>query len=87
MPNTVGETMAQVREMEGRAAVKRALAGYLRMRYVSRDSTTAVAQVRGPDGSAVSEEVIESEARSLESEAKEIETAVKAAKATELSDE
>ena len=84
---TVGETIAQVREMEGRAAVKRALAGYLRMRYVSRDSAAAVAQVRGPDGSAVSEEVIETEARSLEAEAKEIEQAVKAAKTVEVSDE
>jgi len=85
--STVGETIAQVREMEGRAAVKRALAAYLRMRYISRDSAAAVAQVKGPDGSAVSEEVIESEARALESESKEIDTAVKAAKTAEVSDE
>lgn len=84
---TVGETMSQVREMEGRAAVKRALASYLRMRYISRDSAKAVAQVPGPDGSPVSEEVIESEARGLEAEAKEIDIATRAAKMVEVSDE
>ncbi len=84
---TLGDTIAQVREMEGRASVKRAMANYLRMRYLSRDSGRAVAAIQGSDGSAVSEEIVEAEARSLEEEAKEIDRAVRAAKLVEVSDE
>ena len=81
---TIGEMLVQVREMESRAAVKRVLAGYLRLRYVGRDSSPAVARIANGDGSSVSEEVVESEARLLEEEAVSIEKSMRAAKAGEV---
>lgn len=84
---TVGEMLVQVRELESRAAVKRMLASYLRLRYIGRDATAPVAKIANEDGSSVPEEVVESEARLLEEEATSIEKAVKAAKAGEVSSE
>lgn len=86
MPS-VGDKLKQVRETEGRVAAKRTAAGYLRMRYLSRDSAPAVAQIRMPDGSAVSEDVIESEAQLLEREALDQERSIKAVREIEVADD
>jgi hypothetical protein len=83
---TLGESITQVRDMEGRAVVLRTVASHLRTKYVSRDSTPALAQMRSPDGSPVIEAVIENTAGEFEREAAQLEQAVKAAKATEVSD-
>lgn len=82
---TLGDQIVQIREMEGRAAVLRALSSHLRVRYISRDSANAVARILSGDGSAVSEEVVETVARELDSEAAEIDKATRAAKTTEVS--
>ncbi len=83
---TLGESITQVREMEGRSIVLRTVASYLRTRYLSRDSTPAVAQMRATDNSPVSEAVIEVQAMEFEREAASLEKAVKAAKAAEVRD-
>ena len=83
---TLGDSITQVRDMEGRAAVLRAVTSHLRTKYISRDSTPALAQMRARDGSAVSEAVIVNTANELEGEALQLENAVKAAKATEVGD-
>ena len=83
---TLGESITQVREMEGRSVVLRNVASHLRTRYIARDSTPAMAQMRSPDGSPVAEDVIENQATEFEREAASLEKAVKAAKAAEVSD-
>lgn len=84
---TLGQALVQVREMEGRAATYRTAASYLRMRYIGRDSTPAVAQIRAADNSPVGEDVIEAAVNAMEQEAKELEQAVRAAKAVPVGDE
>ena len=83
---TLGESITQVREMEGRAVVLRSVASHLRTKYVARDSTPAVAQMRSTDGSPVPEAVIENQASEFEREATSLEKAVRAAKSAEVSD-
>jgi hypothetical protein len=83
---TLGDSISQVRDMEDRAAVLRTAVSHLRTKYVSRDSTPALAQMRTQAGFPVNESVIVNTALELEREAKELEDAVKAAKATELGD-
>lgn len=84
---TLGQALTQIREMEGRAAVYRAAVSHFRLRYISRDSADAAAQLKNSDGSPVAEVVIEAVANSLEQEAEDLEQAVRAAKATKVSDE
>jgi hypothetical protein len=83
---TLGESITQIRDMEGRAVVLRTVASHLRTKYLMRDSTPALAQMRSSDGSPVIEAVVELTAAEFESEAASLEKAVKAAKATEVSD-
>jgi hypothetical protein len=81
---TLGDQLIQIREMKERAVVLRTLSGYLRLRYIARDSTPAVAHMKAEDGSPVSEAVIETIAIDLEKEAGSLEKGVRAAMSTEV---
>lgn len=83
---TLGDSITQVRDMEGRVAVLRTVVSHLRTKYVGRDSTPAMAQIRAADGSAVGEAVVVNIVREFENEASELEGAVRAAKLMEVSD-
>lgn len=78
MPTTIGETVTQLHELEERVAVKRAIASYLRTRYLSRDSTPAQSRILCKGDRVVSESVVEDEARAIEEDAADIEKSVKA---------
>ena len=61
--------------MDGRAAVLRAASTYFRSRYVGRDSSMPIAQVKNPDGSPVSSDLIEVVASEWDDEATQLEDA------------
>lgn len=83
---TLGRSIEQVLELEARAAVYRALASYLRTRYLSRDSTSAAFTLKTLAGAAVPETVVQLVAVELEADAEAEESTVKAAKAQEVGD-
>ena len=86
MPN-LNDALRTIHSLQGAAAVKTALASYLRFRYLSRDSSDAIAQIKDAEGRPVSESVIEAEARALESEAKEMMKTINAMGVVEVADE
>jgi len=83
---TLDDKLIQVKEMEGRIAVLRTCASYLRTRFLTRDSGPAVANMRALDGSPVSEPVIENQVVEFEREAASLEKAVRAARTAEVRD-
>jgi hypothetical protein len=82
---TVGQAMQEVRELHERAAVNRALAGYIRTRYLPRDAMGAQARVQCM-GSPVSEAVLEEMAAELEEGAKEMDGVAKSYEQTEFTE-
>lgn len=67
--STLGDKIKTLRETEGQAAVFRALAGYLRLRYLPRDSTPASTKISLADGRSVPEDIVEMVANDLERDA------------------
>lgn len=72
MTKTVGRMIDRIRELGGRAAVNRAAASYMRLRYLSRDDDAPRGTIRNADGTAVSLEVIESELLEWEEQADDL---------------
>jgi hypothetical protein len=82
---TVGQAMQEVRELNERAAVNRALASYLRTRYLPRDAIGAQSKIQCL-GSPVSEPVLEEMAAELEEGAKEMDGVAKSYEQTEFTE-
>jgi hypothetical protein len=73
---TVGVAIQEVREMQERIAVTRALSSYIRTRYLPRDAQPV--PVRLPcQGSYVSEAMLEEVAQELEESATNLEKTIK----------
>lgn len=70
---TFGELVREQGEMVELAATYRMLAGFVRARYLDRDSGKATAQVATREGKAVSQPVLELVAQELEQRAGELE--------------
>lgn len=68
---TLGDVVAEVRELKERAAVHMAVVGILRTRYLPRDSMPAQAHI-ACDGAPVSERVLDEIAAEIEEQAKEM---------------
>jgi 4-hydroxy-3-methylbut-2-enyl diphosphate reductase IspH len=75
---TVKRTIQEVRDLEHLAAVHNASANWLKVRYLSRDSSPAIGKIACEDGSSVPEEIIEQAVSHLESLAKELQDTAQA---------
>jgi hypothetical protein len=69
---TLGEAMAEIKELEGKAAVHTAAVSYFRTRYLRRDSDMPTATLKNPDNSPVDPEIIELMCTTWEEEAEEM---------------
>ena len=86
MPKTtVGRAMEQIQDMEERIAITRALIGYLRTRYLSRDSMMATSKITNK-GKPVSEASIRVYVEELEEAVEEADRTVKHIERRELED-
>lgn len=83
---TIGQAFQEVRGLYERAAVNRALAGYLRTKYLPRDSLSAQGKLQCL-GSPVSESVLEEMAAELEEGARELEGGAKSYEQSEMRNE
>lgn len=83
-PKTIGEALEDLRELEGRTAVLETAVSYLKTRYVGRDSSMPIAQIKHPDGSPVGSAVVELVCQSLEDEIQEMKEAAAAWRGTVL---
>lgn len=82
---TFKEAQDEYDELLGTAAINRALANYLRTRYLSRDSGVAHARI-DCNGRPVPEDLIELKAGDLEAEAAEMETSARSYEGAEVVD-
>jgi len=83
---TVGDVIAEVRELRERAAVYVAVSSWLRTRYLPRDSSAVLAKITC-DNSPVSEEVIEEIVLEMEESSEEMLKSVKSYESEEIEGE
>ena len=69
---TIENLLQKIKDMREKSAVKKALCGFLRGRYLPRDGHPAHMTITAEDGSVVSEDVLIEEAAALEQEAADI---------------
>ena len=77
MPKTVESLFIELDELKQKIAIKKALAGFLRTRYMSRDGLPPQSTI-AYDRSVVTEDVVFEIVGELEKESEDMETAVQA---------
>jgi hypothetical protein len=70
---TIGQAVEELKELDGKVAVLTAAIGYFRTRYIGRDSSMPIAQLKGRDGSPVDEAIIELQVNAWEDEVRDME--------------